>query len=52
MTSTPLLSVLLPCRDAAATLDEALESLAAQTFRAFENVAEDDGSTDGKAELL
>ncbi len=52
VTSTTLLSVLLPCRDAAATLDEALESLVAQTFRAFEIIAVEDGSTDGTAALL
>ena len=52
MTSTPLLSVLLPCRNTAATLDEALESIAAQMFREFEIIAVDDGSTDGTAALL
>ncbi|GAB4532528.1 MAG: glycosyltransferase [Anaerolineales bacterium] len=48
----PELSVLLPCYHAARTLDEALESLALQTFRDFEIVAVDDGSTDATAEIL
>ena len=51
-TSTPRLSVLLPCRDAASTLDEALDSIFSQTFTDFELVAVDDGSTDGSAERL
>ncbi len=45
-------SVLLPCYNAAATLDEALESLARQTFPDFEIIAVDDGSTDGTADIL
>jgi glycosyltransferase involved in cell wall biosynthesis len=44
--------VLLPCRDAAATLDAALESLVHQTFSAFEVVAVDDGSGDGTPACL
>ncbi len=48
----PELSVLLPCYNAAATLDEALESLARQTFRNFEVVAVDDGSTDATPDIL
>jgi len=44
--------VLLPCRDAEATLDEALASIAAQTLRTFEVVAVDDGSTDRTPDLL
>jgi glycosyltransferase involved in cell wall biosynthesis len=42
----PRISVLLPCRDAAAYLDEAVASLLAQTFPDFEVVAVDDGSAD------
>ncbi len=45
-------SVLLPVYNAAATLDEALHSLAAQTFRDYEVVAVDDGSDDGSLALL
>lgn len=43
---TPAVSVLMPCRDAAATLDEAMASLAGQTLRNIEIVAVDDGSED------
>ncbi len=48
----PELSVLLPCYNAAGTLDEALDSLERQTFRDFEVVAVDDGSTDATAAIL
>jgi glycosyltransferase involved in cell wall biosynthesis len=44
--------VLLPVRDAAATLDACLDSLAAQTLADHEVVAVDDGSRDGSSELL
>jgi glycosyltransferase involved in cell wall biosynthesis len=47
-----LISVLLPCRNAASSLGEALASLAHQTFRDFEIVAVDDGSTDETPALL
>ena len=42
----PLVSVVLPVRDGAATLDAALESLRAQTFPHFEVLVVDDGSRD------
>ena len=45
----PLISVLLPVRDAAPYLDAALDSLARQTLGDFEIIAIDDGSTDGTA---
>jgi glycosyltransferase involved in cell wall biosynthesis len=45
----PLVSVVLPFRDAAATLAEALASLRAQSFEAFECILVDHGSTDGSA---
>lgn len=42
----PRISVLLPCRDAADTLPEAIASLEEQTFEDFEVLTVDDGSTD------
>jgi GT2 family glycosyltransferase len=48
----PRVSVLLPCRDAAAHLPDAIASLAAQTFSDFEVLAVDDGSTDDTPRLL
>jgi glycosyltransferase involved in cell wall biosynthesis len=50
--SPALVSVLLPCRDAAPWLDECLDSLFAQTLRDFEVIAVDDGSRDGTRALL
>ncbi len=48
----PRVSVLLPVRDAARTLDACLDSLAAQTLGDHEIVAVDDGSRDGSGESL
>lgn len=48
----PRLSVLLPCRDAAPTLPEAIASLRAQTVDDFEVIAVDDGSTDATGAQL
>lgn len=48
----PRVSILMPCRDAAAWLPEAIASLEAQTFDAYEVVAVDDGSSDATPELL
>jgi glycosyltransferase involved in cell wall biosynthesis len=45
-------SVLLPVRDALATLDACLDSLAAQTLADHEVIAVDDGSSDGSGERL
>ncbi|UCF39546.1 MAG: glycosyltransferase [Gemmatimonadota bacterium] len=50
--SPPRLSVLLPCRNTAPTLEAAAASLSAQTFADFEVVAVDDGSDDGTPDLL
>jgi glycosyltransferase involved in cell wall biosynthesis len=50
--SIPRLSVLMPVRNARETLDEALESIRAQTFADYEVIAVDDGSTDGSGEAL
>ena len=50
--ATPLISVLLPVRDAGAYLKECMASLDRQTLEDFEVVAVNDGSTDGSAEAL
>ncbi|KPJ84206.1 MAG: hypothetical protein AMS19_01335, partial [Gemmatimonas sp. SG8_23] len=44
--TSPTVSVLLPVRDGAAHVDEALASLVSQSFEDFEVVVVDDGSTD------
>ena len=49
---TPVVSVLLPVRDGAAHLDEALESMVAQTLADIEIVVVDDGSTDATPDVL
>ena len=48
----PAVSIILPCYNAALTLDDALESLALQTLVDFEVVAVDDGSSDTTLEIL
>ncbi len=48
----PRISVLLPARNAALTIDRAVLSLLAQTFTDFELIAIDDGSTDGTGDRL
>jgi glycosyltransferase involved in cell wall biosynthesis len=47
----PLVSVLMPVRDEALYLAEALDSLSAQTLEDFEVLVVDDGSRDGSAEI-
>jgi glycosyltransferase involved in cell wall biosynthesis len=49
---TPRISVLLPVRDGAAFLREALASVLAQTLRDFELVVVDDGSVDATRAIL
>ena len=52
MSRLPLVSVVLPVRDGAATLDAALASLAGQSLREFEVVAVDDRSADATPRIL
>lgn len=47
----PRVSVIIPVRDRRDLLGEALDALDAQTFRDFEVLVVDDGSTDGSREL-
>ncbi|MDE2804853.1 MAG: glycosyltransferase [Gemmatimonadota bacterium] len=47
----PLVTVVLPVRDGAATLEAALQSLGAQTFSDFEVIVVDDGSGDDTARV-
>ncbi len=48
----PTVSVLLPCFDAAPTLEEALASLWRQSYTDFEIVAVNDGSSDATGDIL
>lgn len=52
VSGSPLVSVLLPVRNGASWLREALDSLVGQTFRDFEILAVDDGSEDATPEIL
>lgn len=52
MSTRPFISVLLPIRDAEATLDSCLRSLVEQTFTDWECLAVDDGSRDGSRAVL
>jgi glycosyltransferase involved in cell wall biosynthesis len=49
---TPRISVLMPVRDAAPWLPEALASISAQTEEQWELIAVDDGSTDASRAML
>jgi glycosyltransferase involved in cell wall biosynthesis len=51
LSNDPTVSVVVPAYNAVRTLPAALESVALQTFRDFEIVVVDDGSTDATAEV-
>ena len=48
----PRISIALPVYNAAAYLDQAIESISGQSFRDFELICIDDGSTDGSLNIL
>lgn len=51
MSNAPRVSVVMPVFDGARFLDEAIESVLAQTLSDFELLVVDDGSSDGSAEI-
>jgi len=52
MAELPSISIVTPCLNAAATIEEALASVRAQEYPRLEHVVVDGGSTDGTVELL
>ncbi|MBI5597104.1 MAG: glycosyltransferase [Elusimicrobia bacterium] len=50
--AAPRVSVVIPCWNAAAFIEDTLATVAAQTFRDLEVVAVDDGSSDGTREAV
>ena len=49
---TPRVSILIPCYNASATVERAVDSALAQTFRDIEVIVADDGSTDSSLAAL
>ncbi len=49
---TPEISVIIPCYNAEKTITAALKSLSKQTFKDFEVIIVDDGSTDGSVKII
>jgi len=47
-----LISVVMPCHNAALYLDEAIASVLEQSYPQVELIVVDDGSTDGSADIL
>ena len=48
----PTVSIVIPIRDAAAHLEECLDSVTAQTILDLEIICVDDASTDGSSDIL
>jgi glycosyltransferase involved in cell wall biosynthesis len=48
----PSFSIVIPCWNAAGTVDQTLQSVVAQGFGDWEAILVDDGSTDGTADIL
>lgn len=52
MATSPLVSILIPCFNAEAWVDEAVESALAQDYSRTEVIVHDDGSTDGSLDVI
>ncbi len=52
LTNIPILSVVMPVYNAASYLEEAIDSILAQTFSEFECIIMDDASTEKSYEIL
>lgn len=52
MNPKPLVSICIPCHNAAPYIGAALDSVLAQTWKKLEIIVVNDGSTDGSAEVL